>query len=77
MGDGRGDCLVVTVLFCSGCGGDSFEEDLQCGPKQGVLVNFVELDRAGVTFKTIEALRGTFFFSTSVELSTKGAGEGG
>ena len=23
MGDGHGDCLVVTVLFCRGCGGDS------------------------------------------------------
>ena len=71
MGDGRGDCLVVTVLFCRGGGGDSFEEDLRCGPKLGVLVDLVELDGVGATlFKTAEALRGAFFFSTSVELNT-------
>ena len=74
VGDGRGDCLVVTVLFCRGCGGDSFEEDLRCGPKLGVLV---ELDEVGVTFKTVEVLRGAFFFSTSMELNTKGAEGGG
>ena len=74
MGDGRGDCLVVTVLFCHGGGGDSFEEDLRCGPKLGVLVDLVELDGVGVTFKTVEALRGAFFFATSMELNTKGAG---
>ena len=28
-------------------------------------------------FKTVEAFRGTFFFSTCVELKKKGAGEGG
>ena len=28
-------------------------------------------------FKTVEAFRGTFFFSTSVELKTKFAGGGG
>ena len=77
VGDGRGGCLVVTVLFCCGCGGDSFEEHLRCGPKLGVLVDLVELDGVGVTFKTVEALRGAFFFSTSVELNTKGAGGGG
>ena len=77
MGDGRGNSLVVTVLLCRGCGGDSFEEDLRCGPKLGVLVDLVELDGLGVTFKTVEALRGAFFFSASVELNTKGAGEGG
>ena len=49
MGDGRDDCLVVTVLFWRGCGGDRFEEDLRCGPKLGVLVDLVELDRVGVT----------------------------
>ena len=73
MGDGHGDCLVVTVLFCRGCGG---EEDLRCGLKLEVLVNLVELDGVGVTFKTVEALRGAFFFLTSVELNTKGAGGG-
>ena len=76
MGDGRGDCLVVTVLFCRGDGGDSFEEDLRCGPKLGILVDLVELDGVGVTFMTVEALRGAFFISTSVDLKTKGA-EGG
>ena len=30
-----------------------------------------------ILFKTVEALRGVFFFSTSVELKTKGAGEEG
>ena len=43
----------------------------------GVLVDLVELDGVGVTFKTVEALRGAFFFSTGVELNTKGAGGGG
>ena len=77
MCDGRGGCLVVTVLFCRGCGGDSFEEDMQCGPKLGVLVDLVDLDGVGVTFKIVEALRGAFFISTSFELKTKGAGGGG
>ena len=45
-------------------------------------MDMVELDDVangvGVTlFKTVEALRGAFFFSTSVELKTKGAGGGG
>ena len=61
MGDGRGDCLVVTLLFCRGCGGDSFEEDFRCGPKLGVSVDLVELDEVGVTFKTVEVLRGLSF----------------
>ena len=75
MGDDCGDCLVLTVLFCHDGGGDSFEEDLYCGPKLGVLVDLVELDGVGATlFKTVEALRGAFFSSTSVELHTKGAG---
>ena len=64
----------MTVLFCHGCCGDSFKEDLRCGPKLGVLVDLVELDEVGVTFKTAEALRGAFFFSTSMELNTKGTG---
>ena len=43
-------------------------------------MDLVELDDeangVGLTlFKTVEALRETFFFSTSVELKTKGAGE--
>ena len=67
----------MTVLFCRRGGGDSFEEDLRCGPKLGVLVDLVELDGVGVTFKIVEALKGAFFLSTSVELNTKGAGGGG
>ena len=47
-----------------------------------VFVGLVELDDVangvGATlFKTIEALRGAFFFSTSVELKTKSTGGGG
>ena len=75
-----GDGLLDDVLFC---GGDSLEEDLRWGPRLGALVDLVEFN-GGVTsfgvalFKTIEALiRGAFFFSTSVELKTKGAGGGG
>ena len=74
FGDG-----LVDVL----CGGDSLEEDLHWGPRLGALVDLVEFEdgvtNGGVTlFKTIEALsRGAFFFSTSVELKTKGAGGGG
>ena len=73
-----GDDLVDVLC----CGGDGLEEDLRWGPRLGALVDLVEFD--GVTmcgvalFKTVEALsRGAFFFSTSVELKTKGAGGGG
>ena len=70
-----GDGLVSDVLFC---GGDSFEEDLRWGPRLGVFVDLVMFDddaNDGVALlKIVEALRGTFFFSTSVELKTKGAG---
>ena len=62
------------VLFCCG---DNFKEDLRWEPKLGVFVDLVGLDdvanSVGVTsFKTVEALRGAFFFSTSVELKNKG-----
>ena len=75
--DGLGDGLVVVVLFCHG---DSFEGDLRCWATLWVFVDLVELDDevddVGVTlFKTVAALRGAFFFSTSVEPNTKGAGE--
>ena len=40
--------------------------DLRCGPKLGVLVDLVEPDGVGVTFKTVETLRGAFFFSVSI-----------
>ena len=70
---------LVDVLCC---GGDSLEEDLRWGPRLGALVDLVGLD--GVTnggvalFKIVEAFsKGAFFFSTSVELKTKGAGGGG
>ena len=56
------------------------EEDLRWGPRLGASVEFVDgLTNCGVTlFKTVEALSsGAFFFSTSVELKTKGAGGGG
>ena len=65
------------VLFCCG---DSLEEALCWEPRLGAFVDLVEFDD-GVTscgaalFKTVEALsRGAFFFSTSAELKTKGAG---
>ena len=78
VGDGRGDGLLAVVLLCHG---DSFEEDLRCGPRLGFFVDLVELDdevdSVGVTLlKIVEALRGGFFFSDSVELNTKGAGGG-
>ena len=42
------------------------------------LVMFDDVANDGVALlKIVEALRGTFFFSTSVELKTKGAGGGG
>ena len=76
-----GDGLVDDVLFC--CCGDSLEEDLRWGARLGAFVVLVVFED-GVTnggtalFKTIEAFsRGAFFFSTSVELKTKGAGGGG
>ena len=60
------------VLFCCG---DNFKEDLHWEPEAGVLVDLTELDYVanGVVvtlLKTVEALRGAFFFST------KGAGGG-
>ena len=78
VGDDRDDGLVDVVLFCCG---DSFKEDLCWEPRLGVFVDLVKLDdvaNGGVAlFKTVEALRGTFFFSTSVELKPKDAGGGG
>ena len=78
MEDLFGDGLVDEVLFCCG---DSFEEDLPWEPRLGVFVDLVELDDVSnvgaAFFKTAEALRGTFFFSTSVELKTKDVGRGG
>ena len=78
-GDGCGGGLVDVVLFCCVY---NFEEDLRWEPKLGVFVDLVELDDAandaGVTlFNTVQALRGAFCFSTSVELKTKDAGGGG
>ena len=73
-----GDGLVDEVLFCCG---DSLEEDLHWEPRLGFLVDLVEFDDVAnggaALLKTAEAFRGTFFFSTSVELKTKGTGGGG
>ena len=74
-----GERLVDEVLFCCG---DSLEEDLRWEPRLGAFADLMEFED-GVTndgtalFKTVEAFRGAFFFSTSVELKTKGAGRGG
>ena len=73
-----GDGLVDEVLFCCG---DSFEEDLRWEPRLAVFVDLVMFNDVAndgtALFKTVEAFRGTFFFSTSVELKTKGSGGGG
>ena len=79
VGYGHSDGLVAVVLFCRS---DSFEEVLCWKAKLGVFVDLVELDEeadgVGVTLlKTLEALRGAFFFSTSMDLKTKSAGGGG
>ena len=72
VGDGRGGGFLDVVLFCCG---DNFEEDLHWEPKLAVFVDLVELDDVAndvsvALFKTVEALRGAFFFSTGVELKT-------
>ena len=77
--DDHGDGLIDVVLFCCS---DSFEEQLHWEPKVLSFVDLVESDDeangVGATlFKTVEALRGTFVFSTSVELKTKGTRGGG
>ena len=75
-----GEGSVDEVLFCFG---DSLEEDLCWEPKLGGLVDLVEFedgvtDGGAALFKIVEAFsRGALFFSTSVELKTKGAGGGG
>ena len=64
-------------LFCCG---DSLEEDLCWEPRLRAFVDLVEFDDhvtscGPALFKTVPALsRGAFFFSTSAELKTKGAG---
>ena len=74
-----GEGLVDEVLFCCG---DSLEEDLRWEPRLGGLADLVELedgvtDGGAALFKIVEAFsKGAFFFSTSVELKTKGAGGG-
>ena len=75
-----GEGLVDEVFFSCG---DSLEEDLRRELRLGGLVDLVEFedgvtDGGAALFKIVEAFsRGAFFFSTSVELKTKGAGEGG
>ena len=49
------------------------------GPRLGVSVDLEECDDneandGTALFKTVEAFTGAFFFSTSMELKTKGAG---
>ena len=77
-----GDGLVDVLC----CGGDSLEEDLRWGPRLEALVDLVDLVEFddGITscgvalLKTVEALsRCAFFFSTSMEMNTKGAGGAG
>ena len=51
-------------------------------PRLGVSEDLVHCDDdeandGAALFKTVEAFRGAFFFSTSVELKTKGDGGGG
>ena len=55
---------------------------MRWGPRLGVFVDLVEFaddetNDGTALFKTAEAFGGAFFFSTSVELKTKGAGGGG
>ena len=74
-----GEGLVDEVLFCCG---DSLEEDLRWEPRLGAFVDLVEFEDSvnndgTALFKTVEAFRGVFFFSTSMELKTKDAGRGG
>ena len=70
--------MVDEVLFCCS---DSLDGDLRWEPRLGAFVDLVEFED-GVTndgktlFETVEAFRVAFFFSTSVELKTKGAGGG-
>ena len=66
-------CFVVETVSRKTCVRES---------RLGAFVDLVEFED-GVTndgtalFKTVEAFRIAFFFSTSVELKTKGAGGGG
>ena len=75
-----GEGSVDDVLFCCG---NSLEEDLRWEPVLGGLVDLAEFeddvtDGGAALFKIVEAFsRGAFFFPTSVELYTKGAGGGG
>ena len=72
-----GDGLVDEVLFCCG---DGFKQDLRWVPRLGVFVDLVEFgdvaNGGAALLKTPEAFGGTFYFSTSMELKTMGAGEG-
>ena len=73
-----GDGLEDEVLFCCS---DRFEEGLRWEPRLGVFVDLVEFEDdetndGAALFKTLEAFGGTFFFSTCVQLKTKGAGGG-
>ena len=71
-------CFVDGLLVSLSCFGKSLKDDLPCGPELGVLVEVVVLDVVELAvFKTVESLRGAFFFSTSWVLeNVKGAGGG-
>ena len=75
-----GEGLADEVLFCCR---DSLKEDLGWEPRPGGVVDLVEFedgvtDGGAALFMIVEAFsRGAFFFSTSVELKTKGAEGGG
>ena len=68
------NCFVVVTVWRKAYVGDL--------ARLGVFVDLVEFedgvtDRGAALFKTVEAFSRGAFFSTSVELKTKGAGGGG
>ena len=72
MGDGRGDCLVVTVLFCRGCGGDSFEEDLRKGRSLPDLLDVILSASAWVILlNSGSSLKSPIVTSVDTPLNTK------
>ena len=63
-------CLRASVRECG------FDKKMRANPARcGTLDRSV--GETLFNFKTVEALRGAFFFSTGVELNTKDAGGGG
>ena len=72
-------CFADGLVVGFSCFWKSLEDDLPCGPKLGVLEEVFVLDVVELaTFKTVEALMGAFFFSTSWVLeNVEGTGGGG